>query len=815
MVPEKARDPLVGQIVGGRYRVLRVIGEGGMGVVYEAEQPSPRRRVALKVVRGGQFVTELSVRMFQREAETLGRLKHPGIGAIYESGRTEDGQHFFAMELVRGENLDAHVRARGAPPDRDAIRYRLGLFRRICEAVNYAHQRGVVHRDLKPSNIVIGEDGAPKILDFGLARLTDADTDAVTVTGEVGAIRGTLPYMSPEQTRGNPDEMDLRTDVYALGVILYELLTDRLPYDTRKTGLVEAIRVIGEEAPAPFRTVPKARRLAGGELETIVRKALEKDPDRRYPSAAALADDVERTLTDQPILARPPSTMYQLRKLVKRNKVPFALSAGFLVLVIGAGVWALVERGRAETAARRAVRETETLAEVNRFLNQDLLGMVRPAEMGRDVALRDVVDAAAKRIEGRFADAPAVEAGVRRTLGETYAALGELDEADRHYRRAVELLAAEGTANDPEGIALRTAWGGLQTERSRYEDAEEILRAAERDAAAHHPGNLGLSGRIHGKLGMLAMRLVHMEEAEARLREAVDDLAEAFGPESNEVRPALNDLAIVLSRTDRHDEAIAVYERGLAVDRKVYGEEHPYTIQTELNHIQAIRRGGDVERARTLQVEVLAKARRVFGDEHATTLTALNNLAFLESTLGKPEEAEALYREVIETTARTHGEDHALTATAVNNLGQHYRRAGRTEEALQQFRRVLKIKRAVYGEDNREAMFARAYVGDVLNELGRHAEAEPLLAELVASGVRGLPEGHWYIGDFRMRHGIALREMGRYDEAERELRAGYDVMAASSETKGSREKECARELAELYRRRGEAGEAEVWRGRAE
>src|SRR5215510_1259555 len=345
----------------GDYRVLRKLGEGGMGVVYEAEQQHPRRLVALKVIRGGRLVDEYQVKLFQREVQALARLKHPGIAAIYEAGCADEGQHYFVMELAPGVPLLDYVKGRRLAGARapSNIRQRLELFLKICEAISYAHQRGVIHRDLKPANILVADESYKpggqsldgpgvsrvevKVLDFGLARITDEDGAGASGLSQAGQVRGTLPYMSPEQVRGDPDQIDVRADVYALGVILYELLTERLPYELEQVTLPQAIRIICEEEPKPVnralgesrdRESRKTERI-DRDIETIALKALEKELERRYRSAAAMAEDVTRYLTNQPIQARPPSALYQFRKLVARHKVPFASLAAVFALLLG------------------------------------------------------------------------------------------------------------------------------------------------------------------------------------------------------------------------------------------------------------------------------------------------------------------------------------------------------------------------------------------------------------------------------------------------------------------------------------------------
>lgn len=310
----------------GSYAVQRRLGEGGMGIVYEAQQESTQRLVAIKVVRGGPTADDYRLRLFQREAQTLGRLRHPNIAAVFEAGRTDQGEHFFAMELVSGVPLIQHFREQHTSRSG-----RLQIFRQICEAIHYAHQRGVIHRDLKPSNILVDSDGKPKILDFGLARITDQDAAFHTASIEVGRIIGTLPYMSPEEVRGDIAAIDVRSDVYSLGVILYEILTGSLPYAVSRNALPEAIRTICESEP---RRASSYDRTLRGDLDVIVTHALEKDPARRYQSAAALADDIGRHLSNQPVLARRGNLFYRIRKLIARNRLEAVASCAYLTVVL-------------------------------------------------------------------------------------------------------------------------------------------------------------------------------------------------------------------------------------------------------------------------------------------------------------------------------------------------------------------------------------------------------------------------------------------------------------------------------------------------
>ncbi|MDO8631632.1 MAG: serine/threonine-protein kinase, partial [Phycisphaerales bacterium] len=388
----------------GRFRLLRRIGEGGMGSVFEAEQDHPRRKVALKIIRVA-MVSESLLRRFEYEVQILGQLKHPGIAQIYEAGTHDDGSGpvpYFAMEYIRGRPLMDFVKHHLL-----TVRQRLGLMSEICDAVHHAHQKGVIHRDLKPANVLVEEtDGVerhPKILDFGVARAIRSDVQLITMHTEVGQLVGTLSYMSPEQVAGQPDELDVRSDVYALGVILYEMLAGRLPYDLRDHSIAEAGSVIREQEPSRLSSLDSALR---GDIETIVAKALAKEKDRRYQSAMELGDDIRRFLRDEPIVARPASRAYQIRKFAKRNKaIVGGVAAVFVTLIlgiIGIGV-ALLRATEAERVAllrsEESLRSLAKAAAVSTFL-QEMLSSVDPAKsLGREVTIRQALDEAAAKIE--------------------------------------------------------------------------------------------------------------------------------------------------------------------------------------------------------------------------------------------------------------------------------------------------------------------------------------------------------------------------------------------------------------------------------
>jgi tetratricopeptide (TPR) repeat protein len=505
----------------GRYKIVRLIGEGGMGAVYEAEQDQPRRTVALKVIKPGMASPAL-LRRFEQEGQALGRLQHPGIAQIYEAGTADTGygpQPYFAMEFIRGVDLRSFITSR-----RSNTAERLELFAKVCDAVHHAHQRGLIHRDLKPGNILVDETGQPKILDFGVARLTDRDTQATSQT-DVGQLIGTLAYMSPEQVLADPLELDIRSDVYALGVILYELLAERLPYNLSNK-LHEALLTIREEDPPRLSSVDRSYR---GDIETIVAKSLEKDKARRYSSAAELAADIRRYLTNEPIVARPPTVAYQLQKFAVRHKaLVVGLASVFAVLVGGVVVstWQATRATRAEhsateqrdramqaeaathaemeraTAAERAASAAESQARTERddalmqkqradtesatakaiseFLQRGLFEQASGAQSGgsSNVTIRVALDRAAAQVDHKYDNQPLVEAGVREYIATAYRTLGTFAGSQQQLERAVVLRKRVQGEEHPDTLHAITELGTVYLSQNKIADAEPLLSRA-------------------------------------------------------------------------------------------------------------------------------------------------------------------------------------------------------------------------------------------------------------------------------------------------------------------------------------------------
>jgi tetratricopeptide (TPR) repeat protein/tRNA A-37 threonylcarbamoyl transferase component Bud32 len=789
----------------GEYRIVGLLGQGGMGVVWEAEQQHPRRLVALKVMRQGHYVDDLHARMFHREAEILGRLKHPNIAAIYESGHTEDGHDFFAMELVPGRTLGEWLAARPQVVTPEELELRLQLFRTICEAVGYAHQRGVIHRDLKPTNIVVTDEtvsgtasvGSPlpvvKVLDFGLARLTDVEAVATSMMTEVGMIKGTLQYMAPEQARGEVEAIDVRTDVYALGMILYELISGRRPYDLPGAALAEAVRVICEQSPRSLVQGWSGTRRLDADVETIVVKALEKDPERRYSSVAALSDDVDRYLTSQPVLARAPSRAYRVRKYVQRHRaLAGAAAAVTIALVCGAigTTWGWVRARAAERVATAEADEARRQAAIATatysFLAEDLLMAVAPtggAGRGRNVTMREVLDAAADRLQrdtatgGRFAAEPLVEAYLRSAIGITYAHLGEHDAAEPHLVRSLELR-RRGIAGDAwNTVNSLTALGALRWQQGRLDDAEPLYREAYEMGTRLGPDDEAtLLAELN--LATLLRSQGRYKEATPLIERNVETKRRLLGPEASATLDAVSNLANHYQETGDPARAERLRRPTLEVRRRVAGEKAPGTISDMNNLANDVALQGRFEEAEALNMKVLALKEEVFGPEHPSTLNTLNNIGEVYDLTGRDADAEAMHRRALAGRLKALGPAHQRTLHSEERLAAVLERRGRFADAERRSAAALEVAQAKLGDDHPVTLGLRTTHALALLGLGRPTQAEALLRQALAAiatrEARGEDAGdtEGLKEDTTLYLGMALAAQDRFADAESPLVAG-------------------------------------------
>lgn len=797
------------------FRITRELGTGGMAVVYEAEQLHPRRSVALKVLRAGLSTPEL-VRRFEFEADALGRLHHPGIASIYEAGVVGTPNHprpYFAMELVKGVPLDRWAEAR-----KPTLREKLALVASVCDAVQHAHARGVIHRDLKPANILVWTDGAahPKVLDFGVARATDAGVGLVEAT-QHGQLVGTLAYMSPEQLAGEHDAVDIRSDVYGLGVVLFELLSGTLPCDVSGMGVFEAVhKLCATTAPRLGTINPECR----GDIEVIVATAMEADKHRRYQTAAALADDIRRYLDHRTILAKPHSTIDQISRFARRNRL--AVLGGALVCgAIGVGLLGLVlgfdsartQAKKAEVRRLEAVRQAGIAQAVTDFLNNDVLASIVPSAAGKDVTVAEALDAAASGLPDRFHDDPVTGAAIRNNIGNVYHALGRFGDGEPLILQAAQTFEKELGAANELTLAAWTDYGKILRDQGKYDEAKVVF-VRQSEVAEKHLGR-----ESHAALELLIVRAAMRAEGfddYAGARALLDEFDErAKGGLSDDDRLNVyamqirGDCAFALGEAE---EAERLYRKVHEARVAEFGPDHPSTLIALHNRAAALEKLKRFEEAEPMYRHILEIERVRSGPDHPDVLVTAHNLAFLCESMGRYKEAEPLY---VDTLARCHrvlGDAHPGTLTCSVSLASLYRATGRADIAAELLECALSDALETMPADSPPAVHVMTALATTLAGLDENERAEPLFAQSVTALRATLPEGHPRLGTVLSNWGGCLVALGRMSEAEAPLVEAFEILDENGESADA--KRAADRLSEVYEAMGRAHDRRAWESMA-
>lgn len=783
----------------GNYQILREIGEGGMGVVFEAEQQSPRRKVALKMIRGGRYAGERLRRLFQREAEALGRLKHPVIATIYESGESEDGQPYLAMELVGGQKLDDWLRTwpRAAQLRKAEALPLLRIFRAICDGVIYAHQNGVIHRDLKPANIFVqdqaissesassGQRALVKILDFGLARFTDVQQDAEGQT-QTGTVQGSLPYMSPEQARGEADKIDTRTDIYSLGVMLYVFLTGRHPYMDVTPALPEAVTKICEASPTPFQSYIEK---FDGDLETIVRKALEKDPKDRYQSVTALAMDIDNYLADQPISARAPSTLYQLSKLVRRNRAAVAgMVLALVTLIVFTGI-TLQQRNRAN-------QEAETAKQVSRFLVALFADADPTTNRGQgELSARDLLRYGRERLKKELQDQPEIRARLLDQIGYAYNVVGPLEEAKSAFQESIRIREAtfgKGHASSVE------SWRGLCNTAHNEGNFQAAVEACQKALSMFEQTVPQTDERIAESLASLSTSYAALgdsERAEPLARRAVTLDIETKRENSVGAAGRLESLGHCLRLNNKYSEAVPVLRQAAEQLKRL--KKNELESAGAMNELSiALNRLGRYEESVEIIQKLDGMVVRMFGPEHVNRASVYTNLGFAYIGLEKWKEAEDAARAALVIHEKAGGKN-PRRADSLGLLGQAQEGKGKLKEAVASFRESYEVSVQGFGKDHLRTASTAVMLGRLLAMNGSTAEG----LELAQRGIARLEElgrGSLIDGALAYRqYDEALAAAGKKAEARESLRKSVDVFHKILGTDNPETRRSAKLMADL------------------
>ena len=808
-VPEQDAD--IGRRIGA-YRLVERLGAGGMGTVFLAERADAEyeKQVAIKLIKRGMDTDDI-LRRFRTERQVLATLDHPNIARLLDGGATDDGRPFLVMELVRGAPLGEYCEQHAL-----SVEDRIRLFGQVCEAVHYAHQNLVIHRDLKPSNTLVTADGTVKLLDFGIARvLSPSATPLVTTEAERAIL--TPRYASPEQVRAK--HVTTATDVYSLGIMLYELLTGQPAYDMGTGSPQEIEQAVCDQQPVrPSTAVSRPEsssridtrglaRSLRGDLDTIILKAIRKEPERRYASVQALADDLGRNLDGLPVSARPDSLGYRTAKFVRRHAIGVGVASLVLVTLLTSSIVSFAMYVEASTQRRTAERVSG--------LVQEMFESIKPGSaLGRDVSLiKQVMDRTSRLIDAELADEPRVAAELHLTTGVAYISIDEFDAAEHHLLEAMRLRDALYRPRHLQLAEAHFQLGRLRFHQSRYEEGEERFRTA-LAIYRHRRDRQGIAATL-SELGLVLQMSGQYAEAESSYRQSLDVLDDLHEEATGDHADVLNSLGQLLMWRNRLDEAETPMRRALAIQQRVRGPDHPDVVVPHLNVARwCIRTDQQPEALEHLDT-ALAICDATMDPVDATRSQVLAELGDYHAARQEYDRAIVLYLEVLDIVRAIYPADHQEIGTTSNNLGGLLRRAGRPDEAEIHFRDALDVYRRVLGVDHFWCSIVCVNLAKLYLETDRCRLAEIELDEAIRIRRIYPDAGDWWICEAEVLRAACLTAAERYQDAEALLMPCIETLESSSGPTRNHLRRAVETVVSLYDAWDRPDDAARWRERLE
>jgi serine/threonine protein kinase len=817
-ITDQPRDGAIGAAQIGPYRLVRELGEGGCGVAYLADQTTPvRRQVALKVIKPGMD-TKAVIARFEAERQVLALLDHPNIAKVFDAGATLEGRPYFVMELVRGIRVTEYC-----AQSRMSVPHRLALFIQVCQAIQHAHQKGIIHRDIKPSNVLVTmHDGLPlaKVIDFGIAKATQGRLTDQTLHTEIDQIMGTPAYLSPEQIGPALSAVDTRSDIYSLGVLLYELLTGQTPFDAHE--LAEASidelrqRLRSEEPPRPSQRLKslehnllaaiatgcesspaKLIRQVTDDLDWIVMQCLEKEPSRRYQTVNELVADLDRYLRHDAVLARPPSFLYRVRKLARRNRIVFASALATVAFVLFLGAFAIamtIQAQRISAERDRAERERQQAQKVSKVA-LNVFAIADPFQnLGSNFSAAELLEQAAKSIELELQDQPIARAQMLHAVGRAYTRRGEFKSSVEYLTEAVRVLSQVGNATETLTAMIDLSYA-LRI-RGDLQGARDVLARGDELATQRGLKYSAAYARLLVNRGRLEVVAGRVQEARADLNSSLQLYRRVTGAQSAEVAEVLGDLSETFIWTDDQTSAERSARQAIEIFEQTVPPTHPDRVRTESVLAEALYLQNRLDEAALLLEDVTRKSAQLFSYTSAQVADALDRLALVRYLQGRFGESETIAREALTTARMAVGQKHIMTGITATTLSRTLIRVRKYSEAETTLREALEIFAATLPADHQYIASAEYFLGEVLLATNRLGEAEAVLNASMNRWKRSDAPA-WRVMRSANALGEALHRQGRTDQAEKYLSESHHGLSADPNA-DSEAKEKARERFNRY-----------------